>query len=263
MDSVPQLVKASLVARYDLNLPAAPTDVAVFMDPNGPAFANIRLPRGQFAHGNAEQSRAQQRARAIWGLVNMVADLGYANATVGRICAHAGISKKTFYDLFAGKEECYLCAYRAGHQALVMAILAGQPPNSSWDQRVELGIRTYLDFFSKREAGTLALMGEVYSAGANAITLHHHALDRLAHLVRNLYQQSKKDRPDLPDLPLDVFEYLTSGMGMLTLNALHRGRVKSLVNELFPVCVFVTMSVFSGSTDALAHLKPGIGFNAA
>ena len=62
-----------------------------------------RLPRGR--HG---LSRAfvinNQRERIFASLAAVCAAKGYAEVTVQDITQHAGVSRRTFYDLFADKE---------------------------------------------------------------------------------------------------------------------------------------------------------------
>jgi AcrR family transcriptional regulator len=45
-------------------------------------------------------------------MARSVARRGYAEATVAETIAHAGVSRSTFYEHFAGKEECFLAAFR-------------------------------------------------------------------------------------------------------------------------------------------------------
>jgi AcrR family transcriptional regulator len=71
----------------------------------------IRLPPGR--HGlPRELVRRNQRERLIAGATKAVEERGFAKATVSDIVRHAGISRKTFYEHFANKEECLEIAYK-------------------------------------------------------------------------------------------------------------------------------------------------------
>src|SRR5580693_2986164 len=49
-----------------------------------------------------------QRARLLGAAVVTFDELGYARATVAHITARARVSRRTFYDLFSGREDCLL-----------------------------------------------------------------------------------------------------------------------------------------------------------
>src|SRR5580700_6188724 len=52
-----------------------------------------------------------QRARMLMAARQVAAQEGYARMSVERVVARAGVSRKTFYDLFENREECFLAAY--------------------------------------------------------------------------------------------------------------------------------------------------------
>jgi AcrR family transcriptional regulator len=71
-----------------------------------------RLPRGPHALSR-EQVSASQRGRLLVAMAELVGHDGYAATTVADVLAHAGVSRKAFYQHFANKQECFLAAYDA------------------------------------------------------------------------------------------------------------------------------------------------------
>src|SRR2546426_5647965 len=72
----------------------------------------LALPRHR--HGlTREAVRTSQRARIIAATAEVVAEAGYAGTTVAAIIARAGVSRKTFYELFDDTEAAFLAAYAA------------------------------------------------------------------------------------------------------------------------------------------------------
>jgi AcrR family transcriptional regulator len=70
------------------------------------------LPRGPHAL-TREQVSASQRGRLLVAMAELVGHDGYAATTVADVLAHAGVSRKAFYQHFANKQECFLAAYDA------------------------------------------------------------------------------------------------------------------------------------------------------
>ena len=51
-----------------------------------------------------------QRGRMVTAAVDTVADVGYAGMTVAQVIGRARVSRKTFYDVFSDREDCFLAA---------------------------------------------------------------------------------------------------------------------------------------------------------
>src|SRR3954453_20626074 len=60
-----------------------------------------------------------QRERMLDAMARAVAAKGYAKLTVSDVVALAGVSRRTFYEQFADKEECFLESYAAGAGAII------------------------------------------------------------------------------------------------------------------------------------------------
>src|ERR1044072_9485639 len=69
-----------------------------------------QLPRGR--HGlSPEAVTESQRGRILTAMVEVTAERGYADCRIADVIAYAGGSRKTFYELFSDKEDCFLAAY--------------------------------------------------------------------------------------------------------------------------------------------------------
>ena len=69
-----------------------------------------RLPRGR--HGLPREAVTEsQRQRILQAMIEVVSERGYPETRVVDVIGVAGVSRKTFYELFASKEDCFLAAY--------------------------------------------------------------------------------------------------------------------------------------------------------
>ena len=75
--------------------------------------ADPPLPRGRHA-APREVVWESQRGRLLAAMAEVVASKGYGAVAVRDVIARAGVSRKTFYEHFDNKEECFLAAYDAG-----------------------------------------------------------------------------------------------------------------------------------------------------
>ena len=105
---------------------------------------------------NDRVSRAQvadmQRARLLAAAVRTVEELGYAHATVANITARARVSRRTFYDLFANREDCLVAVLEDAARRIGWEMERAQPRELPWRERVRGGLLTILSFFDREPA---------------------------------------------------------------------------------------------------------------
>jgi AcrR family transcriptional regulator len=83
----------------------------------------VTVPRGRHAPP-LEVRLNVQRQRLFEAAANVFSTVGYAEAGAESISREAGMSKATFYEHFANKEECILALVEAAGQASRMAVAA-------------------------------------------------------------------------------------------------------------------------------------------
>jgi len=78
-----------------------------------------------------------QRARILAGMAAAVAEDGYHATNIADVIARAGVSRKTFYQQFQGKDECFAVAYGEAMDRLLevtMSAFEGEGP--PWTRRL-------------------------------------------------------------------------------------------------------------------------------
>ena len=97
---------------------------------------------------------ASQRGRMLGAMADAVATKGYAGTTVADVVAGAGVSRKTFYEHFSDKEECFLAGFDTGVDLLLEAIVGATPAgdDDTWIGLMRARVRAYLDTLVSRPA---------------------------------------------------------------------------------------------------------------
>src|SRR4051794_20660428 len=127
-----------------------------------------RLPRG--THGlDRDVVEASQRTRLLEAVGRAVAERGYAAATIDDVVGRAGVSKKTFYDHFADKQDCFLAAYEAASEELLRRVAEAQEGDLDWRERTRAGIAAYLRWLAGDPALARVYLVEVAAAGPVAL----------------------------------------------------------------------------------------------
>jgi AcrR family transcriptional regulator len=159
----------------------------------------------------------RQRARMLDAITSVVADKGYVAATVADIVRSARVSRRTFYEQFASKEECFLESYRYGIEVLVERIqdAARAAADEGWRAELHAGVRAYLGVLVSEPRFARTHMLELHAAGARAQTARDDALRRFAAMYRRTFEAAARERDGLP-LPHDQLLFiLASGVDQL------------------------------------------------
>jgi AcrR family transcriptional regulator len=89
------------------------------------------------------QRREERRDRLIRAAVEVFGTDGYRNATVDRVCACAGLTKRYFYESFSGSEELLLAAYDYAISELLGAIARGHQRGHDARSRRHAGLSEF------------------------------------------------------------------------------------------------------------------------
>jgi AcrR family transcriptional regulator len=139
------------------------------------------VPRGRHAPP-IEVRLGVQRARLFAAAAEVFCRVGYAEATAGAIAAEAGMSKATFYEHFANKEECILALFDEAVTEVARATgtAAEALRAASYEFRVRAGIRALLAVVAEHPRTTQTLLVEIIGAGPAAVARRDAMLDELA-----------------------------------------------------------------------------------
>ncbi len=121
-----------------------------------------------------------QRARILGAAVEVVAEQGAANVTVTHIVARSGVSRRTFYELFVDREDCFLAAFDETIARVASIVVPAYEEPSRWLDRIRAGLIALLEAFEDDRAAAHLVIVDVLGAGANAL---EHRRRVLAHVI--------------------------------------------------------------------------------
>ncbi len=164
------------------------------------------------------------RLRLLDGLATSINERGYRASTVADIVRNARTSKRTFYDQFASKEECFLELLRADIEKLGERIEATVDPEADWQQQIRQAVEAYVGYIESRPAITLSWIRELPSLGAAARPVQRRGLHLLSSLLIDLSASPGFRRAELPPLTAPLAVILLGGLRELTALAVEDGR---------------------------------------
>jgi AcrR family transcriptional regulator len=213
-----------------------------------------RLPRGPHQLAR-EEVLASQRARMLEAMAHAVAAKGYAATTVADVVGGAGVSRKTFYEHFQDKEDCFLAAFDAGVQILVDTVeRATLEAEGEWRNHIRAGVRAYLQALGTVPDFARTFLIEVLAAGPRALERRAEVHARFAELLKALHESYRADHPDeIPKLPDEVFTAVVGAVDELVSDRVRKGRTGELL-ELEPVISYLQIAFLAGHAEAAGGL---------
>lgn len=144
-----------------------------------------QLPRGR--HGiPREEVLASQRGRMLVAMTDVVAERGFAQATVADVLRRAGVSRETFYEQFADKEDCFLAALDGASVLLSAELAQADDASEVLEERLAAVLRAYLVAMAEQPAAARTFLIEVYGAGPQALAHRVAMIDGFVALVTGL-----------------------------------------------------------------------------
>lgn len=205
---------------------------------------SVRLPAGR--HGLPREFIARnQRERIITALVDTVAERGYNGTTVADITKLASVSRKTFYEHFKSKEECFFAAYElvAGHIRETMQNAADS--TAEWPQKVRAALEAMLGFLAAEPELARFCMIEPIAAGGEIAARHRASMESLVAILKAGRPRHDGARP----LPEATEETLVGGILSLVMREVNAGRSTELAG-LLPDLVELTLAPYLGLEEA-------------
>jgi len=142
-----------------------------------------RLPPGR--HGLPRVFVAEnQRERLLNGVVEAVAEHGYNATTIAAIAAAAKISRRTFYERFEGKQDCFGAAYEMIEAHVLDSMLAAPGAGEPWPDRVRARLAALLDVLSRDAAVSRCFLVEPLAAGGEVAARYRESMQLLAAALR-------------------------------------------------------------------------------
>jgi AcrR family transcriptional regulator len=124
-----------------------------------------------------------QRGRIVTAMVEVCSERGASNVTVAHVVERAGISRRTFYEIFSDCEECFLAASEDAIARAWRYVGDAYDPKAGWAQRIRTALTGLLSFLDiERGAGELLIVGPL-GGGADALQRRQRVLAQLVTLV--------------------------------------------------------------------------------
>lgn len=135
---------------------------------------------------------AAVRRRLQDAMAEAVAEKGLAATTIADVARHAGTSKRTFYEHYVDKKECYLALFAARSAAMIAEVDAAVRPGEL-PATVQIGnaARTFLDVVTRDPVLGRGHLSELATLGEDAARVRREVVDRHAATLLDMLERAR------------------------------------------------------------------------
>jgi AcrR family transcriptional regulator len=213
-------------------LSAAPSP---FHAPDAPTV----LPRGP--HGLARDVvLASQRGRLLTAFVALAADRGVAAVTIADIVRAAGTAKRTFYEHFRDKDDCFLQAFEVASELMVGTVVDAVAAEPDPVARIAVGVRAYLGALLAHPDFTRLFLTHMRAGGPQLAQRWTSWVQALADVLVRWRAESRRTRPELAELtPLQATAAISAVNEIVSITLLRDGLdgIGAVTDELVALAI--------------------------
>lgn len=196
-----------------------------------------------------EAVAASQRARLLTAFVEEAAEQGYFAVTVSDIVRRAGTAKRTFYEHFSDKEDCFVQAFNAGSLNVIEKITAAAGPVEDPVERIVVGVRAYLAALDELASFAQVFLTYSSSAGPSIAEAWIRWIELLAESLVAWRAESRLTHPEMPELSrMHAIGAVSAINEILRIEFVHHGgeRIDEIADQVVAIGVaFLTSEVKS------------------
>jgi AcrR family transcriptional regulator len=150
------------------------------------ALAGQSAPGGHEACGNGigkERLFEVQRARMLRAMVAAAAELGAGNVSVAHVVGRSGVSRRTFYEIFEDREDCFLAAFDDAIERIAAVVVLAYECPGAWRVRMRMALTALLEFFEYDPGTARLVIVETLAAGPKALEHRRSVLAQIIAVV--------------------------------------------------------------------------------
>jgi AcrR family transcriptional regulator len=133
-----------------------------------------------------------QRARILAAMVEVVAEDGAGNVTVAHIVGRSGVSRRTFYELFVDREDCFLSAFDHAIARIAAVVVPAYEGPSRWVEKIRAALTALLELLDSEPAAGHLVIVDALGAGPRALKRRGRVLARIIAAVDEGRAESKR-----------------------------------------------------------------------
>ncbi|WP_312870710.1 TetR/AcrR family transcriptional regulator [Gordonia asplenii] len=171
------------------------------------------------------------RERLLDAMGQCLTERGYAATTVADVVRTARTSRRSFYQEFADKQECFVELLRHANDELIASIGAGVDPDVGWQTQVRQAVRAYIDSCERHPETTRSWIRELPALGQSARAVQVASIESFTELLARLTSSQQMRDAGISPMSAEIALIVWAGIRELAASALEHGRPLRTIEE--------------------------------
>jgi AcrR family transcriptional regulator len=183
----------------------------------------VRRRRPEDGTATEHDSAGGFRRRLLDGLAASMADKGYQNTTIADVVRHARTSRRTFYEHFSSKDECFVALLTDANAEMIRKISATVDRTAPWASQVRQAIETWVACAESEPTIMVSWVRDVPSLGDAARRLHRDVVEAFVVMIQTFGDTEMWRAAGAGPVPRQLAIMLLGGLRLLTATTIENG----------------------------------------
>lgn len=172
----------------------------------------------------------------LTAMAEVVAERGIGTVTVAHVVARSGVSRRTFYEHFADREECFLATFHNGLERIAARVVPAYDRETKWRDRMRTSLTELLGFLDDEPHLACLVVVQVLGMGQKVLAHRQHAL---AHAITAVDEGRNECKPGSEPPPLTAEGVVGAVYSVIHARLLEKNALPlvGLTNELMSMIV--------------------------
>ncbi|UFS97811.1 TetR/AcrR family transcriptional regulator [Nocardia huaxiensis] len=172
------------------------------------------------------------RRRLLDGMVEALRERGYRDTTVADVVRHARTSRRTFYEHFSSKQDCFIAVLSEWNRRTIERIYAAVDVTAPWQVQIRQAVEAWIASSEEDLTISLAWIRESPAMGDSARVQHHEEAEAFIGLIENLTASPKFHTAGLHPPTRQMATILYGGYRELIASTIEAGEPISAITDV-------------------------------
>jgi AcrR family transcriptional regulator len=181
------------------------------------------VPDAAAANPLAAGEQGTFRQRLLKGLAASIKERGYLETKIADIVRHARTSRRTFYEEFSSKEDCFVALLESTHERMRSQITGAVDPAAPWREQIRSAIEAYIESVASAPEISVSWIRELPALGTTAREVQRGAMESLTRMILLLGDTPELRRAGVGPISRPTAIILLGGLRELTATIVEDG----------------------------------------
>jgi AcrR family transcriptional regulator len=131
----------------------------------------------------------------LTAMVQEISERGAANVSVAHIVERSGVSRRTFYEIFHDREDCFLATFDDALKRVTAIVLPAYEAPGAWQVKLRAGLIALLECMEHDRATGRLLIVESLAAGPKALKRRHDVIVQITPIIEQGSRETRTTDP--------------------------------------------------------------------